>query len=289
MTLELTPTIVGQDGKAYGVLTVDVVVEPKEDESVLSVKSKITPLAVGDTLRLNLAVKVAKEIPHQLSTFVNARFSLFGEEEMMVPEMSQAHVGLQKTAEMGGVDRSKSGSTVYFDRERQYGVQVIKVTEKFLTYLKTSMHTIQIWGNNVNVTNEVTPTSQWRAALCSSSLSAAFALFLRRLLLLSFVVCCVCSSPSPAAFLSFTCSICSCSSLLLLSFVPAAAFALLVRRQLLLFSFVDCFCSSPSSATFSAVQLLCARAFAHACVLLQCVCARNVLETCTFSTFGHWV
>ena len=162
MMVELSPTIVGQDGKAYGQLFMELVVEPKtlaEEEYTGAAKSAITPLALGDMVRMTLTIVEARDIPQALSTFVNARYMLFDSEEVMIPEMLPGQGGggsgtltRRKRFNSGSASNGTNGVVVHFDKSATSSVE-IPVTESFLEYIQHSKLTVQVWGHNVSMSN----------------------------------------------------------------------------------------------------------------------------------------
>ena len=168
MTVELSPTIVGQDGKAYGQLMMELVVEPKtlaEEEYTGAARSAITPLAIGDMVRMTLTIIEARDIPHTLSTFVNARYMLFDSEEVMIPEMlngqgdTSGTMTRRKRFNSGSASNGTNGVVVHFDKTAASSVE-IPVTESFLEYIQHSKLTVQVWGHNVSMTNSAANLSR---------------------------------------------------------------------------------------------------------------------------------
>eukprot|EP00039_Didymoeca_costata_P010377 m.139667 g.139667 ORF g.139667 m.139667 type:complete len:1667 (+) comp14805_c0_seq1:372-5372(+) len=157
MTTKLTPTIIGQDGKACGQLLIDLIVEPKEErdqiDDRLASQTKIEPLALGDVVKFSLCLIEARGIPSALSTFVNARYTLLDCEELMVPEIAPG-----KRPQNGA--SSKNGDTrAVFDQSVQ-GFIEREVTQDFLNYVNESYVAVQVWGHNITAQSDAAQVSK---------------------------------------------------------------------------------------------------------------------------------
>lgn len=153
MTIEAVPTIVCKNGKSSGELVVKVIVEPKQSPNDLfNPVPKISPIEIDDLLRLRIYVEEACGIPQTLSTFVNARFTFFQYDEVMVPEQVKRGSKLREVR-TSSTHVSKHGATVVFDSTKNYLYET-EVSPELLEYLQSSSLAVQVWGHNVNLAQD---------------------------------------------------------------------------------------------------------------------------------------
>eukprot|EP00050_Salpingoeca_kvevrii_P017337 m.64241 g.64241 ORF g.64241 m.64241 type:complete len:1733 (-) comp7505_c0_seq1:232-5430(-) len=187
---ELQSTIVNQDGKIRGQLTLCIATEDREkmvrasESSIASAVANSSAaqsaahmsrgsssaslgsssgnsannLVLGDTLRISIKVLQATGLPSHLATFVYCRFGFFNCPTVHIPELTT-----------GG---SVGGVLVEFD-PTQDTIFDVEVTEELLNYLRHGCLAVEVWGHNMQEQSEaatgapiqrhsdVQPTDDW--------------------------------------------------------------------------------------------------------------------------------
>eukprot|EP00036_Acanthoecidae_sp_10tr_P019566 CAMPEP_0206302004 /NCGR_PEP_ID=MMETSP0106_2-20121207/8501_1 /ASSEMBLY_ACC=CAM_ASM_000206 /TAXON_ID=81532 /ORGANISM="Acanthoeca-like sp., Strain 10tr" /LENGTH=1711 /DNA_ID=CAMNT_0053732761 /DNA_START=15 /DNA_END=5147 /DNA_ORIENTATION=- len=148
ITLDLSPAVVNPDGAVTGEVKIKLAIEPKNHVSADDGEMD-SPIEIGDVLRFRVVIVEARGIPYTLSTHVNARFTFFGHDEVLVPEKLASPDLPVAGADAGA--RGRSGVTKEFDQSWDKLLET-EVTEELMAYMRSKTMAVQLWGHNINVT-----------------------------------------------------------------------------------------------------------------------------------------